>query len=264
MIQGRLLARARASAAALAIMLPAIAASGVTHPLTASASGATRMIASSGTVVFTGTAQGTDGYHNPEFRAQKSDSGAVPFKGQITDRRGSTENGGGGGNESDGPAGPDTKLRTSFNGLYHRQQRLANGGNQFSLEPPDQGLCVGNGYVMEIINDVMNVYDASGNSLKGVTDLNTFFGYPAQFNRTTGVIGQFVTDPSCLFDKATQRWYADVLTLEVYPDTGNFTGQNHLDIAVSQGSSPLGLWTIYRTDVTDDGTNGTPNHGCTT
>ena len=263
MIQGRLLARARASAAALAIMLPAIAASGVTHPLTASASGSTRMIASSGTVVFTGTAQGTDGYQNPEFRAQKSDSGAVPFKGQITDRRGSTENGGGGGNESDGPAGPDTKLRTSFNGLYHRQQRLANGGNQFSLEPPDQGLCVGKGSVMEIINDVARVYDKAGSPRSGVEDLNTFYGYPAAIHRAPPrVSGPFITDPSCLYDAATQRWFAVVLTIDTNPSDGAFLGTNHLDIAVSSTSDPTGSWTIYRVPVQDDGTQGTPDHGC--
>jgi hypothetical protein len=124
---------------------------------------------------------------------------------------------------------------------------------------------------MEIINDVMNVYDASGNSLKGVTDLNTFFGYPAQIVRSTRTFGPFVTDPSCLFDKASQRWYADVLTIDVYPTSdpahhirgGDFKGTNHLDIAVSQSSSPLGNWTVYRVPVQDDGTHGTPNHNCT-
>lgn len=42
----------------------------------------------------------------------------------------------------------------SFDGLSFRDQRLANGGNQFSVEPPDQGLCAGNGYVLESVNDV--------------------------------------------------------------------------------------------------------------
>ena len=150
----------------------------------------------------------------------------------------------------------------TFNGLNHRQQRRANGGNQFSLEPPDQGLCANNGVVMEIINDVMRVYSADGTPLKGVEDLNTFFGYPAQFNRTTGTVGQFVTDPSCFFDPTVQRWFADVLTIEVFPASGDFTGQNHLDLAVSNTSSPLGGWTIFRFQVQDDGNNGTPNHGC--
>ena len=151
----------------------------------------------------------------------------------------------------------------TFNGLNHRQQRRANGGNQFSLEPPDQGLCANNGVVMEIINDVMRVYSADGTPLQGVEDLNTFFGYPAQFNRTTGQVGQFVTDPSCFFDPTVQRWFADVLTIEVFPDSGDFTGQNHIDLAVSDTSSPLGTWTIFRLQVQDDGNNGTPNHGCT-
>ena len=44
-------------------------------------------------------------------------------------------------------AGSNPELELSVDGLNHRDQRLANGGNQFSLEPPDQALCVGNGFV---------------------------------------------------------------------------------------------------------------------
>src|SRR6058998_3451464 len=151
----------------------------------------------------------------------------------------------------------------SFDGLNHRQQRLANGGNQFSLEPPDQGLCVGNGFKMEVINDVMTIWRPDGTAT-GVEDLNTFLGYPAQFDRTNFIIGPEVTDPSCYYDAATNRWFADVLTLEVFPTTGDFTGQNHLDLAVSNGGDPTtATWTVYRVDVQDDGNLGTPDHGCT-
>jgi len=52
------------------------------------------------------------------------------------------------------------QLITSFDGLNHRDQRTANGGNQFSLEPPDQGLCAGDGFVMESLNDVLRVTTA--------------------------------------------------------------------------------------------------------
>jgi hypothetical protein len=159
-------------------------------------------------------------------------------------------------------AGPLSVL-TSFEGLNHRNQRLANGGNQFSLEPPDQGLCAGNGVEMEIINDVMKIYSPTGATVKSTLDLNTFFGYPAQINRTTGAVGPFVTDPSCLYDSATNRWFVDVLTLDVFPSTGDFTGVNHLDLAVSNSGDPTGTWTIYRVQAQDDGNNGTPNHGCT-
>ncbi len=73
-----------------------------------------------------------------------------------------------------------------FEGLNLFNQRYANGGNQYYLEPPDQGLCAGNGYVLETVNTVLRMYDSSGNPLTGPIDLNSFYGYPDQYNRTTG------------------------------------------------------------------------------
>jgi hypothetical protein len=68
---------------------------------------------------------------------------------------------------------------TGFNGLSHADQRLAGtgqyAGTQFSLEPPDQGLCVGNGFVVEPINDAFAVYDESGKKLTATTALNQFY-----------------------------------------------------------------------------------------
>jgi hypothetical protein len=158
--------------------------------------------------------------------------------------------------------GSNPGLGVSFNGLNHREQRLANGGNQFSLEPPDQGLCAGNGFVMESLNDVLRVYNTSGTPLTGVIDLNTFYGYPAAFNRSTGESGPFITDPSCYYDQDTHRWFQIVLTLDTDPDTGDFLGTNHLDLAVSTTSDPTGSWVVYSLPAQDDGTDGTPDHGC--
>ena len=232
----------------------------------ASAAG-TRNISSSGTARFAPGAVGADGIQFPELRGGESAEGApAPFDGRIVNRRESRGRGPGGnalGNPRDG-ANPE--LAGGFDGLTHRDQRLANGGNQFSLEPPDQGLCVGNGRVLETVNDVLKVFDEAGTTIVGTTDLNTFFGYPAQFDRTPGAanpFGPFVTDPSCLFDAATQRWFLTVLTLDVFSDTGDFTGRNTLDIAVSNSPDPAGTWTIYHLPVQDDGTEGTPDHGCT-
>jgi len=122
-------------------------------------------------------------------------------------------------------------------------------------------MCAGNGYVLETVNDVLRVFDTSGNPVTGVVDQNTFYGYIPAINRTTGVRGPFVTDPSCLFDVPTQRWFHVVLTLDTLPN-GAFTGKNHLDLAVSQTADPTGAWTIYRLPVQDDGTDGTPDHHC--
>ena len=52
-----------------------------------------------------------------------------------------------------------------FAGINHLDQRTAGtgayAGTQFSLEPPDQALCVGNGYVVESVNTAIRVYSAS-------------------------------------------------------------------------------------------------------
>src|SRR5439155_6284099 len=102
------------------------------------------------------------------------------------------------------------QFNTGFEGLNHYQQRYSRGGNQFSVEPPDQGLCVGNGYELEAVNQVLNIFNAAGQSVlpdntatnivagfprnvNHAVDLNSFYGYPPAVNRTTGIRGQFVT-----------------------------------------------------------------------
>jgi hypothetical protein len=146
-------------------------------------------------------------------------------------------------------AAQNPELLQSFDGLNAYNQRYdANNGNQFQVVPPDQGLAVGNGKVLEVVNTVLRVYDTSGNALTGVKDLNTFFGYAAQIDRTTGVVGPALTDPSAYFDQPTQRWFVDVLT---YNDP-NFDG-DHIDIAVSQTADPTGAWNIYKTPVQNSG-----------
>jgi hypothetical protein len=152
------------------------------------------------------------------------------------------------------------RLLGSFDGLTMRDQRLANGGNQFSVEPPDQGLCVGNGFVVESVNDVIRVFDRNGHALTGVVDLNTFYGYPAAINRTTGVFGPMLTDPSCYYDPQVNRFFHIILTFDTDPTSGGDTGSNHLDLAVSSSGDPRQSWTIYRIPVQDDGTQGTPLH----
>ena len=148
-------------------------------------------------------------------------------------------------------------LVRSFDGINHRDQRIANNGNQFSLEPPDQALCVGNGHVVEAVNTAFRVHNADGHGQTGVVDLNTFYGYPPAINRSAGVFGPQITDPVCLFDPTTRHFFLVVLTLDSTAE-GELTGSNHLDIAVA--ADPAGAWDIYRLDATDDGSNGTPAH----
>jgi hypothetical protein len=153
-------------------------------------------------------------------------------------------------------------LGTHFEGLNFNNQRFANGGNQFSIEPPDQGLCVGNGFVLETVNDVLRVYHTDGTPATGVVDLNTFYGYPAAINRVTNARGPTITDPSCIYDQAIGRFIHVVLTLDKVGTTAANSGNNHLDIAVSDTGDPTGSWTIYTLPVQNNGTQGTPDDGC--
>jgi hypothetical protein len=163
-------------------------------------------------------------------------------------------------------AGSNPEVKLSFDGLNHFDQRFANLGNQWSLEPPDQGLCVGNGYTVEAVNSVLQVFSSSnGSALTGVQDLNTFFGYPAAINRTTypapNSIGPDVIDPVCHYDPDSRRFVVAITTLYVN-SVGGYTGKNSIDVAVSNSGNPTGTWTIYHTPAQNDGTDGTPNHGC--
>ena len=160
-------------------------------------------------------------------------------------------------------------LGTQYQGLNFHDQRFANGGNQFSVEPPDQGLCAGNGFVVETVNDVLQVYDTTGNALLNggqAVDLNTFYGYPPAIVRSgpnAGQRGPSITDPSCLYDRAIGRFVHVALTLDrVSLTNAALTGNNHLDIAVSDTGDPTGTWTIYKLPVQNNGTEGTPDHGC--
>ena len=256
---------------------PMLAGAGAGH--VSAASGLTRQVA------FAGTASPLTGEYVPsgsgdathaEFPGQPDNpSGPAPFTGTIIDRSlasGSRR----AGDDSTGrddvkKAKSNPTFTTGFEGLNIYQQRYARGGNQFTIEPPDQGLCVGGGFVVEAVNDVMNVYNAAGQSLlpdntatnivagaprnvNHAVDLNSFFGYAPAIIRKTGVRAQSITDPSCLYDAATKRFYLVVLTLESTP-TGALTQVNHLDVAVSKTPDPTGPWSIYKIDVTNDGTN---------
>ncbi len=267
MIEGRLRSRVRAVLTSTALFFPILAVGIASQPIGAAAS-STRLITSSGvTAIADGSGPNTSsGVQNPEFPGSAGFDAAAAAGGSIVNRSHSSDGNGsttgiasGDGNGT--VAGSNPELNASFEGLNHFINRFGVTKNQFSLEPPDQGLCAGQASILETVNDVLAVYSSSGAVVSGPTTLNRFYRYAPAINRSTGVRGPFVTDPSCLFDTATQHWFHVVLTLDTLP-SGRFTGKNHLDLAVSQSSSLSGGWTIYRIPAQDDGTDGTPNHRC--
>jgi hypothetical protein len=221
-----------------------------------------RHVTSGGAAAFSSSPQGKDGVQQPEINSTANGLGPSAVH-QEVNRSSARPSNVSASVQGSAVSTASGRLQTSFDGLDFRQNRLASNGNQFSLEPPDQGLCVGNGFVLETINDVLRVYDTHGNPLSNPTALNAFYGYAPAITRTSPpTFGPFVTDPSCYYDVSTQRWFHNVLTLDTNPNTDAFLGTNHLDLAVSDTSSPLGSWTIYSIPAQDDGTQGTPNHHC--
>ena len=134
--------------------------------------------------------------------------------------------------------------------------------NGFSLEPPDQGLAVGNGLVVEAINLVFAVYDTSGNLFTQPVSANAFFKLAPSYNSTTKQNGPSLSDPKVYFDQALKRWFLTILEIDVDPATGNPTGRTHVYVAVSTSDLPLNF-NLFVLDTTDDGTLKTPAHpGC--
>ncbi len=155
-----------------------------------------------------------------------------------------------------------------FRGLTHRDQRLAPtgvaGGRNFSLEPPDQGLAVGNGFVVEAVNDAIAVFTASTGTRLARKALSLFLGLPPAVRvvGTTTTFGPFLSDPRVYFDWDTGRFFFTVLDLDTDPATGNFANVSKVFIAVSQTNDPTGAWNIFTLNVTNHGDSAFGNCPC--
>lgn len=153
-----------------------------------------------------------------------------------------------------------------FNGLSHYDQATAGTGvyanTQFQLEPPDQALCTDGKRVLEGVNLALAVYGNDGSVIEGATPLNQFFGLkPGDTVNADGTdtYGDFVSDPQCLFDVGTGRWFVVVLQADLDPTTGAFAGPTSTLVAVSRTSDPTGAYARYRIDTTN-GNGSTPGH----
>jgi hypothetical protein len=153
----------------------------------------------------------------------------------------------------------------AWNGISHFDQRTAGTGvyvnTQFSLEPPDQGLCVGNGNVVEAVNNAYRVYDTAGNPKTAVIALSQFFGLAPEIVRTTLTFGPFISDPKCYYDPDTNTFFLTELELEVNSVTGAFAGPSDQLIAVSSPGDPTAAWAIFSFSTTDSTRAGCPCFG---
>lgn len=162
-------------------------------------------------------------------------------------------------------ADPASKV---IEGLTLKDQRDSNGGNSFSLEPPDQALCVGPTMVIEGVNNVFATYSRAGTKKSGPQSYSPFWSKLPEIDRTKTppVYGPFFSDPKCYYDPELGRFFMTELHLGTNPTTGDFTGDSFVNIAVSKTGTPSvsrGDWYMYELNVRNDGTQGTPSHpGC--
>jgi hypothetical protein len=243
------------------------------------AAAASAKAASVGKLIFAGTTSGTvsgsrstaDGTSTESSPASEGvdedvpnsgTSGArVPSSGVPTPR-------------DNGVAAPGSEKLSDFVGLNHADERFAGTdaykGTQFSLEPPDQALCVGNGFAVESVNDAVGFYSTtSGSAVGDPIALNQFFNLSPAVIRATAttpaVFGDFTSDPKCLYDSANGgHFILTILQAGTIPmdgpnvTGGSFDGTGHVEIAVSRTNNPTGTWDLYNFSDSADGGSSCP------
>ena len=78
-----------------------------------------------------------------------------------------------------------------------------------------------------------------------------------------GPIGPEVIDPVCHYDPDNNRFMVVITTLFTSTPTATSTGRTRSTSPCPTPAIRPGLWTIYHVPAQNDGTDGTPNHGCT-
>jgi hypothetical protein len=116
------------------------------------------------------------------------------------------------------------------------------------IEPPDQGLCAGNGHVVETnnIGEIL-IFNKALKRVSPVISLDTVMGLTKR-NWSSG------GDPSCLYDSANGgHWFfSEFVSASPESKGGPFAGcfaavanTCYEGIAVSKGSSPFGPYNVY-------------------
>src|SRR2546426_275780 len=114
-----------------------------------------------------------------------------------------------------------TATLSNFNGTSSRDSEFTNYNLEF--EPPDQGLCAANGFVLEPVNSAYRIFRTNGKSIRGPFNINDLFNVGGK---------EFTSDPRCWYDPATTTWFSTILFIN---DTGT---AGSLLIAVRHAKDP--------------------------
>lgn len=123
------------------------------------------------------------------------------------------------------------------------------------LEPPDQGLAAGNGFVVEAINNAIAIYNTQGNLL-AFEALSALFQVPPTFFVSKGEVvppfGPRISDPRAYFDALNRHFIVTETEIDTDPNTGELLSTAHILIAVSKGPIPS-VFDVFSLDVSQDG-----------
>ena len=150
------------------------------------------------------------------------------------------------------PAGPGCDVISGSGGAKSNRHGLAATANgelfNEDIEPPDQGLCAGNGFVMESINiGEIRVFNSKLAPVSGITALDSLMGLSARGWSSGG-------DIMCEYDAGNGgHWFiTEIVSTTSSPFTGCFAGilDGCLEgIAVSSNNNPLSSsWNMYFLD----------------
>ncbi len=144
-----------------------------------------------------------------------------------------------------------------FDGIDHDDQRSANSGNQFSIEPPSPSIAVANGFVLEGVNNGVQIFTTTGTPVMQTISSNQMFGLVPAIDRTTGIYGPYPTDMRVFYDAGINRWF--VLQRSLDNDSlRNTLNSSHIYMAVSQTGDPRLTWNVYTMDTTNPTNPGCP------
>ena len=149
---------------------------------------------------------------------------------------------------------------SGFPGQTQYDQALAFTGsaNGFNgqLEPPDQGLAVGNGLVVEAINNVIAFYKETDGTLLFGFAMNVLYSLSPTYtlDPITGQVvsyGPSLSDPRVYYDSINGFFFVTETETDTDPTTGALGPDSHVLIAVLPND--LSTVSVFSLDVTDDG-----------
>ncbi len=151
------------------------------------------------------------------------------------------------------PMGPGCDAISTYNGGAKTNGAGLNsvdsaGVSGFTVEPPDQGMCAGNGYVMEIVNpNALRVFHSNLATASADISLDSLMGLTQAGYSSGG-------DVQCLYDQGYGgHWFViEIVSTNSEASGGTFAGcfAGVLDgclegIAVSVTNDPTGAYNVY-------------------